>query len=187
MAKQKAKIEQQAASELAQAEQQHAKEKATAEATAKAERRQALEEAAKQKEAELAAKDAATEAEKQQALADAAKVHEDDLAKEKAAADQEKQAELDKHKALMDDIEDKLGRFTKAADAKDKIVEQLKTNFRDFDGDSVKIDKKTGKVKLHFQDSYFVRGEHKLSEDMKEFLRIIENDHNNRCAHFHNI
>jgi flagellar motor protein MotB len=37
----------------------------------------------------------------------------------------------------------------------------------------VEIDDKTGKVKLHFDESYFSRGSHKLSEEMKDFLRIM--------------
>ncbi len=63
--------------------------------------------------------------------------------------------------------------MAKAADAKDKIVEQLHKNFKDYDNNAVEIDKKTGKVKLHFENSYFVRGAYKLSDDMKNFLRIM--------------
>jgi hypothetical protein len=37
----------------------------------------------------------------------------------------------------------------------------------------VEIDKKTGKVKLHFQESYFALGSYKLSENMKSFLRVM--------------
>ena len=55
-----------------------------------------------------------------------------------------------------------------------KSVEQLSKNFASQFGDSaVEIDGKTGKVRLNFQESYFVRGSHELSEDMKNFLRIV--------------
>jgi hypothetical protein len=43
----------------------------------------------------------------------------------------------------------------------------------DYDESAVEIDDKTGKVRLNFQSSYFVRGSHELSQDMKDFLRIM--------------
>ncbi len=41
------------------------------------------------------------------------------------------------------------------------------------DGSAVEIDEKTGKVRLNFQESNFVRGSFELSEDMKAFLRAV--------------
>ncbi|MFQ5452538.1 MAG: hypothetical protein ACE5DQ_03185, partial [Candidatus Paceibacterota bacterium] len=60
-----------------------------------------------------------------------------------------------------------------AQEAKKEIIEELGENFNDVDRAAVEIDEKTGKVKLHFQESYFARGSHKLSEEMKSFLRIM--------------
>ena len=37
----------------------------------------------------------------------------------------------------------------------------------------MEIDEKSGKVRLNFQESYFVRGSHELSGEMKNFLRIM--------------
>ena len=37
----------------------------------------------------------------------------------------------------------------------------------------MEIDEDTGRVRLNFQESYFVRGSHELSEEMKNFLRIM--------------
>jgi flagellar motor protein MotB len=49
----------------------------------------------------------------------------------------------------------------------------LNENFKDYDASAVEIDEKTGKVRLNFQESYFERGSHVLSEEMKNFLRIM--------------
>jgi hypothetical protein len=74
---------------------------------------------------------------------------------------------------VLASVEKELVSYIEAVDAKNKIVEQLHDNFSDFDSSAVEIDKKTGKVKLHFQESYFVRGSHELSNEMKNFLRIM--------------
>jgi flagellar motor protein MotB len=59
-------------------------------------------------------------------------------------------------------------------EARQRIVEQLAQNFKDvFDGTAVEIDEKTGRVKLNFHESYFVRGSFELSKDMKDFLRVV--------------
>ena len=119
-------------------------------------------------------------------------IHNLELEKEKARALAEKEAELEneKAKALAEkerDFADKLGQqkellakvaeeltpYVQALEAKKKIVEELNDSFKDFDPSAVRIDKKTGKVKLHFEESYFGRGSHKLSEDMKDFLRAV--------------
>jgi len=83
-------------------------------------------------------------------------------------AAQKSALEKEKAKALSEE----LAPYVQALEAKKKIIEELDENFKDFDTAAVEIEKKTGKVKLHFQESYFARGSHKLSEDMKSFLRI---------------
>ena len=74
--------------------------------------------------------------------------------------------ELDKTKAIA-------AGAVKAAEAREQIVDLLTENFKDYDSSAVEIDEKTGKVRLNFQESYFERGSDDLSEDMKEFLRIM--------------
>jgi len=106
----------------------------------------------------LATQKAALEREKEKALSDTDQVYTDLLKREKELA-----AETEK----------KLLPFVEAVEARKKIVEQLAENFKDIDNAAVEIDKKTGRVKLNFQHSYFVRGSSELSEDMKDFLRIM--------------
>jgi len=122
--------------------------------------------------------------EKELALAKADQEHQGDLAAQKSALEKEKakalsdneQAfadKLDQQKKLLAKVEEELAPYVRALDAKKKIVKELNDNFKDFDTSAVEIDEKTGKVKLHFQESYFGRGSHKLSEEMKSFLRIM--------------
>ena len=89
--------------------------------------------------------------------------HQGDLAAQKSALEKEKA------KALSEE----LAPYVQALEAKNKIIDELDENFKDFNTAAVEIEKKTGRVKLHFQESYFARGSHKLSEDMKSFLRIM--------------
>ena len=125
--------------------------------------------------AEAASQAAKLEAEKERALAEA-KQERRKLEAERARA----LAKADEAEKLASETEQYLERvvgelnpYLKAEDAKQKIVERLKENFKDFDSEAVEIDEKTGKVKLHFQETYFARGSHVLSEDMKSFLRIM--------------
>jgi hypothetical protein len=145
-----AKAEQERLAALSKAEQEAAQ--------LKKEKERALAEAAQKYQGDLAAQKSALENEKAKALSE----------KEKAFADK-----LDSQKKLLAKVADELTPYVKALEAKKKIVEGLNENFKDFDPSAVEIDKKTGKVKLHFQKSYFVRGSHKLSKDMKNFLRIV--------------
>lgn len=134
----------------------------------------------------LEAKESGLEAEKARALAMARQAHEDELARQNAALEREKarklreaegefaaalaakEEELERERELAAEIKKQL------AEAKQRIVEQLAHNFRDvFDDSAVEIDEKTGRVKLNFQGSYFLRGSSQLSEDMKEFLRAV--------------
>ena len=122
--------------------------------------------------------------EKELALAEADQAHQGDLAAQKSALEKEKAKalsekeqdftdKLDQQKKLLANVAQELAPYVQALEAKKKIVEELNENFKDFDTSAVEIDKKTGKVKLHFQESYFVRGSHKLSNDMKSFLRVM--------------
>ncbi len=168
-AEHQAAVEAQAAEDLAQAEAEHARELAQAESDAEAERQQALADA---------------EAERLQALAEAAQAEQDaldqlqanlDVEKEKALADADAAhtEALDQQIALTSKAESALSPYLAAAEAKQQIVDLLNENFKDYDASAVEIDEKTGKVRLNFQESYFIRGSHELSEDMKEFLRIM--------------
>ena len=148
---------------LAKAEQKHEKlaaekERALAEAQAKAEQEHQKLEAEKTRALAKAEKERKKlEAEKAQALAKADEA-------EKLASETEQ---------YLTRVVDELNPYLKAEDAKQEIVKRLKENFKDFDSKAVEIDEKTGKVRLHFQETYFARGSHALSEDMKSFLRIM--------------
>jgi len=118
------------------------------------------------------------------ALAKADQEHQGDLAAQKSALEKEKAKalsenkqvfadKLDQQKALLAEVAQELAPYVQALAAKKKIVKELNAHFKDFDTSAVEIDKKTGKVKLHFQESYFALGSHKLSEDMKSFLRVM--------------
>jgi len=125
--------------------------------------------------AQAASQAARLEAEKERALA-AAKQERLKLEAERERA----LAKADEAEKLASETELYLARlageldpYLKADEAKQKIVERLKENFKDFDSEAVEIDEKTGKVRLHFQETYFARGSYVLSEDMKSFLRIM--------------
>jgi flagellar motor protein MotB len=158
LAAHKAALEAQKAEELRQAEAEHARELAQAEAEAEAERQRALEEAA---QAEQEALD--------QLQANLAKDKEDALAE----TEKEFERELDRQEELTSKAREELMPYLRAAEAKEQIVDLLNENFKDYDDSAVEIDEKTGKVRLNFQESYFVRDSHELSEEMKDFLRIM--------------
>jgi len=154
----KAALEAQKAEELQQAEAEYARELAQAEADAEAEKQQALADAA---QAEQEALD--------QLQASLAKDKEDALAE----SEREFARELELQEELTSKAREELAPYRKAAEAKQQIVDLLNENFKDYDASAVEIDEKTGKVRLNFQSSYFVRGSHELSEEMKNFLRIM--------------
>ena len=158
LAKQEAELEKQRQLELAKTEQELKAQAEREAAKLKKEKALALAEADQERQAELSAQKSALEKEKAKALSE----------KEQAFADK-----LDQQKKLLAQVAEELTPFVQALEAKKKIVEELNENFKDFDPSAVEIDKKTGKVKLHFQKSYFARGSHILSEDMKSFLRIV--------------
>ena len=118
------------------------------------------------------------------ALAQAYQEHKGDLADQKSALEREKaqalseneQAftdKLDQQKQLLAEVAGELAPYVQALEAKKKIIGELDEHFKDFDTSAVEIEEKTGKVKLHFQESYFALGSHKLSENMKSFLRSV--------------
>ena len=158
LASQQAELEADKQEALQQAEQKRAQDLAATESALEEEKRQALEQAEQERQQELAAQKATLEEEKQQAVAE----REQDLADE-----------LDEQKELLAQVSEKLEPYVQAQQAKDQIVEQLAQNFKDFDNAAVEIDGKTGQVKLHFQESYFLRGSHELSEDMKQLLKSM--------------
>lgn len=93
--------------------------------------------------------------------------------KEKALSKAEKTfaKKLGAEKEASGKLKGQLEGFVKAQAAKEKIVTQLKNNFKSFHSSSVEVDSKTGKVKLHFQQSYFKRGKGELTDEMKAVLR----------------
>jgi len=157
LATQEAQLEKQRQLALAQKEQALKAQAEREAAKFKKEKELALAQAEQQRLAALAQKEAELEKEKAKALSET----------EKTFADK-----LDQQKKLLAKVADELTPYVQALEAKKKIVGELHENFKDFDPSAVEIDKKTGKVKLHFQKSYFSRGSHGLSKDMKNFLKI---------------
>ncbi len=174
MESQRQELEAQSEAELGEAQEQFVAALAMTESALEAENAQALSDAQRQHQGELAAAQSALEAKKKQALAD-----------QKASLDQEKKAAvagtekmyaklLGREKEMTAKAEHELSPFVEAVEARNRIVDELSKNFgSEFDGSAVEIDGKTGKVRLNFQESYFVRGSHELSEDMKSFLRVV--------------
>ena len=158
LASQKAALDRERDAELRRVDEENVRKLASAEAALKAEKAQALAEVKREAERKLAAQKSALEKEKEIALADTERAYSDLLEQEKG---------------LTAEIREELQPFVEAAEARKKIVEQLAENFKDIDDADVEIDKKTGRVKLNFQHSYFVRGSYRLSEEMKDFLRIM--------------
>jgi hypothetical protein len=186
-----AKAEQERVEALAKADQERAEALAKAdqertEALAKTnqERAEALAKAQKEQANALVMAATALATSKEQTVAQAEQAREAELAAQKAALEQENAKaldateqeyaeKLDQQKELVAKVAEELVPYVAAQEAKTKIVDQLNDNFKEFDASAVEIDAKTGKVKLHFQESYFTRGSHALSEDMKAFLRIM--------------
>jgi hypothetical protein len=158
LAKKEAELEKQRQLALARTEQAFKEQAEREAARLKKEKEFALAKAEQEGLEALAKKEAELEKEKAKALSE----------KEKAFTDK-----LGQQKQLLAKVAEELTPYVQALEAKNKIVEELNKNFKDFDPSAVEIDKKTGKVKLHFQQSYFARGSHKLSEDMKNFLRKV--------------
>ena len=100
------------------------------------------------------------------ALARADLERQSDLAAQRTALEQERA------RALAAAAEE-LAPFVQALEAKNQIIDELNENFKDFDNSAVEIDRETGKVKLHFEKSYFALGSHELSAEMKSFLRAM--------------
>ena len=115
------------------------------------------------------------------ALARAEQARVDALATQAAALDLERQGDLAAQRAALEeerakalaDAADELAPYLQALEAKNQIIEELNENFKDFDSSAVEIDLETGKVRLHFEQSYFALGSHELSQDMKSFLRAM--------------
>ncbi|NIP45151.1 MAG: hypothetical protein GWN21_00975 [Gammaproteobacteria bacterium] len=183
LAAQQAMLEAQKARELAAAQaaaeeskrQALAKELAAQQATLEAQKAQELSEAqaAAEKAAEKAAKAAAEAAKrevrkaaKEQAKAEVEAEHAKELAEQLAKLEAEKEAEL---KPFMEAEEAK----KEAQKVRKQIVDNLLKNFKDSDEGDVDIDGKTGRVRINFQESYFVRGSAELSDSMKELLRVM--------------
>jgi hypothetical protein len=91
-----------------------------------------------------------------------------------ARADLERQSDLAAQRTALDQERERaLAPYVQAAEAKNQIIAELNEHFKDFDSSAVEIDPETGKVKLHFQESYFALGSHELSGEMKSFLRAM--------------
>jgi len=155
----------------AEAQQALAKELAAQQAELEAQK--SLELAQAQAAAQQMAKAAAEAAErevlktaKQRAKAEVEAEHEKELTEQLAKLEAQKDAEL---QPLIEAEEAR----KEAQKVRDKIVERLLENFKDSDEGDVDIDGKTGKVRINFQESYFVRGSAELSDSMKELLRVM--------------
>ncbi|MDX1812041.1 MAG: hypothetical protein R3240_08845, partial [Gammaproteobacteria bacterium] len=184
LADQKSALEGQKKQALADAKQAYENALASNQSKLAAEKKAALAKAQGEYDKALQEKVAGLEAEKQAALGQAQKSFANALNASKKAAAADKAGALAKAQADFDQqlgaekvkaerINTQLTRFQKVAEAKEKIVTQLRDNFKEFGNDSVEIDSKTGKVKLHFQQSYFKRGRGELTEEMKALLRVM--------------
>jgi outer membrane protein OmpA-like peptidoglycan-associated protein len=158
LAKQEAELDRQRQLEVAKVQWELNEQAAREAAKLRNEKQVALAKADQEHQGDLAAQRSALEKEKARALSD----------KEQAFTDK-----LDQQKQLLAEVSEELAPYVQALEAKKKIIKELDENFKDFDTSAVQIDPKTGKVKLHFQESYFALGSHKLSADMKSFLRIM--------------
>lgn len=179
LAAQKAELEAQKVRELAavHAAAEEAKRQALAEELAaqqsmlEAQKAQELAaaEAAAQKMAKAAAEAAEREVlktAKERVKAEVEAEHEKELTEQLAKLEAEKDAELQPL------IEAEKAR-KEAQKVREQIVERLLENFKDSDEGDVDIDGKTGRVRINFQESYFVRGSAELSDSMKDLLRVM--------------
>ena len=159
----------------AEAEQALAKELAAQQARLEAQKAQELAaaQAAAQEAAQEAAKEAAEAAEKEvlktakeRAQAEVEAEHAKELTEQLAQLEAEKDAELQPFLEAEKDRE-------QAQKAREQIVDSLLENFKDSDEGDVDIDQKTGRVRINFQESYFVRGSAELSDSMKDLLKVM--------------
>ncbi len=158
LAKQEAELDKQRQLEVARTEQELRRQAEGEAAELRRENELALAQAYQEHKGDLAAQKSALEREKAQALSE----------NEQAFTDK-----LEQQKNLLAEVAGELAPYVQALEAKKEIIGELDENFKDFDTSAVEIDEKTGRVKLHFQESYFALGSYKLSEDMKSFLRIM--------------
>ena len=183
LAAQQARLEAQKARELAQQQATAEREKQEtlaqqlarqqAELEAQQQRALAEAEAAAQELAKRAAQEAAEETErevlrtaKQQAESEVEAEHAKELQQQLAQLEAQKEAEL---KPFLDAERER----QEAQKVREQIVDNLLENFRDSEDGDVDIDQKTGRVRINFQESYFVRGSAELSDSMKDLLRVM--------------
>jgi len=187
-------LAQELAAQQARSDAQKAQELAQSQAAAEQAKQQALKEelAAQQarsdaqKAQELAAAEAAAQELAQQAAKDAAEATEREVlktAKQQAQSEVEAEhaKEMEQQLAMLEAEKDaEMKPFLEAEEARneaqkvrEQIVDNLLENFKDSQGGDVDIDSKTGKVRINFQESYFVRGSSELSDSMKDLLRAM--------------
>jgi flagellar motor protein MotB len=123
--------------------------------------------------AQQAAQAAAEEAErevmknaKERAQAEVEAEHAQEMEQQLAQLEAQKDAEL---KPFLDAEKER----EEAQKVREQIVDNLLENFKDSEDGDVDIDQKTGKVRINFQESYFVRGSAELSDSMKDLLRVM--------------
>jgi flagellar motor protein MotB len=159
----------------AEAEQALAQELAAQQERLEAQKKQemAAAQAAAEESAQELAKEAAETAEKevlktakQQAAAEVEAEHAKEMEQQLAMLEAEKDAEM---KPFLDAEKER----QEAQKVREQIVDNLLKNFKDSDEGIVHIDEKTGKVRINFQESYFVRGSFELSDSMKDLLRVM--------------
>jgi hypothetical protein len=153
-------VAQELAAQQAQLEAQKAQEMAEAEAAAEAEAQELAKAAAEAAEREV------MKTAKQQAEAEVEAEHAQEMEQQLAQLEAEKEAEL---KPFLDAEQER----QEAQKVREQIVDNLLENFKDSDDGDVGIDQKTGKVRINFQESYFVRGSAELSDSMKDLLRVM--------------
>jgi GAF domain-containing protein len=165
-AKQQAAVEaeqalaQELAAQQARLEAQKAQEMAAAQAAAE----EAAQELAKQA-AEAAEREVLKTA-KERAQAEVEAEHAQELEEQLAQLEAEKDQEL---KPFLEAEQER----KEAQEAREQIVDNLLENFKDSEDGDVTIDQKTGKVRINFQESYYVRGSAELSDSMKDLLRVM--------------
>ena len=103
---------------------------------------------------------------KAQAESEVEAEHAQEMEQQLAMLEAQKEAEL---KPFLDAEKER----QEAQKVREQIVDNLLENFKDSDGGEVDIDQKTGKVRINFQESYFVRGSSELSASMKDLLRVM--------------
>ena len=109
---------------------------------------------------------AAAQTAKQRAQDEVQAEHEQEMAQQLAQLEAQKDDELKPY------LEAERAR-QEAEKARGQIVDRLTENFKGDEGGAVDIDQKTGKVRINFQESYFVRGSAELSDSMKDLLRVM--------------